>query len=318
MRPRWLKDAPSRALFGNKRLRGEGFPNILRDPMSFCPRRAASQAHVHASYRWYVTGTPFPRDMHMESSTEVLHDVTHKRDWVRDGVIYPRVGLSEVFLRQEVRRRLYWRNTKGVVKEEVSLPPIIETVGFVQLSPVHQALHDVAMELGWEEDTRNCVRSAAEPAGSQVAAQQPSPSGPHGTARVAPVGCLEFRIFAVNRFSELVDGGGRRTARCYQAGRAEELDDSIEQYHRSGKNGPVRVKGPARVVLVAREALEQIKEELVTWKKCVHILQSGYTSQRRGAKRASKMERDFTIKMYQDQAMKVLESVEMVQNPTPL
>eukprot|EP01094_Clydonella_sp_ATCC50884_P010315 TRINITY_DN1991_c0_g1_i9.p4 TRINITY_DN1991_c0_g1~~TRINITY_DN1991_c0_g1_i9.p4 ORF type:complete len:142 (-),score=44.21 TRINITY_DN1991_c0_g1_i9:678-1103(-) len=138
-----------------------------------------------------------------------------------------------------------------------------------------------------------------------------------------PVCCPEFRIFAINRFSELEECASMAVGVAQRAvieleEHAEELDEAIERHHRSGKNGPVRVKGQLRALLVAREALEDNKEERATWKKCVHILQSGYTSQRRGAKRASKMERDFTIKMYQDQAMKVLESVEMVQNPTPL
>jgi len=135
-----------------------------------------------ASYFWYVTGSPFPRERPAESMNEILRllDV-RSDDWSTASVVeaaaqgemtteaFARLGSKsqgeyyaaqvrqkpltapfqryvEALVHEGVREHLFWRNTKEshAVNKSHSLPPVVETVEWCVQTDVERALYQAA------------------------------------------------------------------------------------------------------------------------------------------------------------------------------
>eukprot|EP00727_Mastigamoeba_balamuthi_P009804 m51a1_g5446 putative superfamily ii helicase (1071) ;mRNA; r:198018-201704 len=94
----------------------------------------------HSTYRWYMTGTPFPHEA--DSLVAALQ-------FLGSSV----TGLSPDLL-SLVHESLYWRNTRDTIGEEAKIPDTVEEVIFLEQSDIERGMYRAAQTVGNELQMR--------------------------------------------------------------------------------------------------------------------------------------------------------------------
>jgi SNF2 family DNA or RNA helicase len=113
--------------------------------------------NTEATYKWYITGTPFVHINGFKSVMKFLDLHTYKRIYLKnnsfldiklnfnnldkDGVI----GSNFI---DKIFKTLYYRNTKESVGNEFDVPPILEETIFLELTPIERHIYNSHLHNG--------------------------------------------------------------------------------------------------------------------------------------------------------------------------
>jgi len=111
-----------------------------------------SIAAIDSSYRWYVTGTPFPNTNAVQGIIQFLQfEETKPKNAFKylyaqpDPYDFQRWhSYTRLVLANILYSNFYMRNTKLSIKEEFQIPNCIEELLLIDLHPVEAALYAVA------------------------------------------------------------------------------------------------------------------------------------------------------------------------------
>ena len=114
--------------------------------------------NVDASYRWYISGTPFSHQKGFTTAMQYLNLFTHKK--IKIGGIDRTIklsyndiineGISFNYLKSELMKKFYYRNTKTSIGSEHNIPPVLEEVIYLELTSVEKSLYNSNKNRGTE------------------------------------------------------------------------------------------------------------------------------------------------------------------------
>ena len=97
-----------------------------------------------SNYRWYVTGTPVPRGRDSLVGALNFLDIKLKSGFILEEEMDKEMILFEMNLFDAAKKSLFWRNTKESVVKQATIPPTIEEVVYIHLSPIENAIYEAA------------------------------------------------------------------------------------------------------------------------------------------------------------------------------
>ena len=107
-----------------------------------------------SNYRWYVTGTPVPRGRDSLVGALNFLDIKLDSSTILTDTVLNNQAAFELPLFQAIKHSFYWRNTKESVRNQMTIPPFVEFIENIQLSPYEQAIYEAAKAAGDKDSMR--------------------------------------------------------------------------------------------------------------------------------------------------------------------
>ena len=112
---------------------------------------------LSSNYRWYVTGTPFPQKEQsflracyfLDLQVKTKENNTFKTSLINYDLLKEQKD-SKYYLYllwESFKQCAFWKNSKLDVESQTNIPLLTEDVNYIDLTPVEQALYDVAGSL---------------------------------------------------------------------------------------------------------------------------------------------------------------------------
>lgn len=105
---------------------------------------------IDTRYRWYISGTPFSHTKGFTTAMQYLNLYTNKNVTVDGRTKFVKLSYDEIinegipfnFLKNELMKKFYYRNTKESIGTEFNIPPVLEEVIYLELTSVEKSLYN--------------------------------------------------------------------------------------------------------------------------------------------------------------------------------
>lgn len=105
--------------------------------------------NIDAKYRWYISGTPFSHKKGFTTAMQYLNLYTYKKINIGDMTKLVKLsyddiineGISFNYLKDELMKRFYYRNTKVSIGTEFNIPSVLEEIIYLELTSVEKSIY---------------------------------------------------------------------------------------------------------------------------------------------------------------------------------